>query len=275
MVNRPAAQRDPSARLTHWNKASYAIGDVADGIQGAVVNTFLLFYLTSACGMAGSLAGLALAITLVIEAVTTPVFGYLSDRTRTKWGRRHPYMLLAAIPLAFSIGLIFSVPEFASPWATFAYVLVVLIVLRGSFSAFALPYAALGAELSAGATPALPPWLTASVVTPEWVAMSILTSAASPPARAALRSPLSTEAKGSLSFHSGCCGASTETRWSAKSSWKYIGCSAQSVPSLSKVAIRSAGGTKSGEPAFVTRSTNATMAFFGALSFQDGRGSWA
>ena len=39
-------------------------------------------------------------------------------------------------------------PAFVSPWATFAYVLVVLIVLRGSFSAFALPYAALGAELS-------------------------------------------------------------------------------------------------------------------------------
>ena len=57
-------------------------------------------------------------------------------------------MLFAAIPLALSIGLIFSVPSFVSPWATFAYVLVVLIVLRGSFSAFALPYAALGAELS-------------------------------------------------------------------------------------------------------------------------------
>jgi GPH family glycoside/pentoside/hexuronide:cation symporter len=57
-------------------------------------------------------------------------------------------MLLAAIPLALSIGLILSVPAFASPWATFAYVLILLIVLRGSFSAFALPYAALGAELS-------------------------------------------------------------------------------------------------------------------------------
>ena len=148
MSHRPADLDDRAARLSLWHKASYAIGDVADGVQGAVVNTFLLFYLTSACGMAGSLAGLALAITLVVEAGTTPLFGYLSDRTRTRWGRRHPYMLLAAIPLALSIGLIFSVPSFASPWATFAYVLVVLVVLRGSFSAFALPYAALGAELS-------------------------------------------------------------------------------------------------------------------------------
>jgi glycoside/pentoside/hexuronide:cation symporter, GPH family len=98
--------------------------------------------------MSGALAGLAVAITLVIEAGTTPLFGYLSDRTRTRWGRRHPYMFAVAVPLAVSIGLMFSVPAFNSSWATFTYVLVVLIVLRASFSAFALPYAALGAELS-------------------------------------------------------------------------------------------------------------------------------
>ena len=88
-------------------------------------------------------------------------------------------------------------------------------------------------------------------------------------------SPLSSEAKGSLSFHSGCCGASAFTRSSAKTYWKCSGCSPQSVPSLSKVAMRSAGGTKSGEPSFVTFSTKATMAFFGAVSFQEGNGSCA
>ena len=55
--------------------------------------------------------------------------------------------------------------------------------------------------------------------------------------------------------------------------WKYIGCSAQSVPSLSNVAMRSAGGTKSGEPSFVTFATKSTMAFFGLPSFHDGSGS--
>src|SRR5271168_571462 len=53
----------------------------------------------------------------------------------------------------------------------------------------------------------------------------------------------------------------------------YIGCSAHSVPSLSKVAIRSASGTKSGETGFVTRSTKAIIAFFGSVSFHDGSGS--
>ena len=89
-----------------------------------------------------------------------------------------------------------------------------------------------------------------SVVMPACVAMTIWKMAGSPPASAALRSPLSSEANGSLSFHSGCCGASAFTRSRAKASWKYIGCSAQSVPSLSKVAMRSARGTKSGRRAW-------------------------
>src|ERR1700693_5386780 len=52
-----------------------------------------------------------------------------------------------------------------------------------------------------------------------------------------------------------------------------MGCSAQSVPSLSNVALRSPGETKSGEPFLVTFSTNATIAFLGAVSFHDGSGS--
>src|SRR4029077_1315417 len=57
--------------------------------------------------------------------------------------------------------------------------------------------------------------------------------------------------------------------------WKYIGCSHQSVPSLSNVAIRSGGGTKSGEPSFVTFSTKETMACLAGPSFHEGSGSWA
>ena len=58
-------------------------------------------------------------------------------------------------------------------------------------------------------------------------------------------------------------------------SWKGTGFSDQSVPSLSNVAIRSGTGTKSGEPSLVTFSTKATMAFLGAVSFQEGSGSCA
>ena len=114
-----------------------------------------------------------------------------------------------------------------------------------------------------------------SVVMPACVAMTISTIACSPPASAAFTSPRSSDANGSFSFHSGCWGARAFTRSSAKSNWKYIGCSAQSVPSLSKTATRSAGGTKSGEPGFVTLATKSTIARFALPSFQDASGSAA
>ena len=129
-------------------KSLYAIADVTDGVQSTAINTFLLFYLTAACGMAGSLAGLALAIALVVDAITDPLFGYMSDNTNSKWGRRHPYMFAGIFPLSLTIGLIFAVPEFSSTSSQFFYVLIVLIAVRVSFSAFVLPYSALSAELS-------------------------------------------------------------------------------------------------------------------------------
>ena len=60
-----------------------------------------------------------------------------------------------------------------------------------------------------------------------------------------------------------------------RTNWKYIGCSAQSVPSLSKTAMRSGGGTKVAEPSLLTFSTKLRIVFFGAVSFQDASGSCA
>ena len=111
---------------------------------------------------------------------------------------------------------------------------------------------------------------------PACAAIMISTIAFSPPASAPFMSPLSSEAKGSLSCHSGMLRRQRLHAVEREGSWKYIGCSAQSVPSLSKMAMRSAGGTKSGEPSLSLVSTKATMAFFGAPSFHDGSGSdWA
>jgi hypothetical protein len=81
--------------------------------------------------------------------------------------------------------------------------------------------------------------------------------------------------EGLLAFPLGMLCASALTRSSTKASCTYIGCSAQSVPSLSNTAMRSAGGTKSGEPCSVTLPTNATMDRLAAPSFQAGNGSGA
>jgi len=110
---------------------------------------------------------------------------------------------------------------------------------------------------------------------PACVAIMTSRSAWSPPASAVCKSPLMNEANGSVVFHSGCCGASAFTRSSTKYNCTGIGCSHHKVPSLSKVAMRSETGTKSGEPGVVTLSTKLMMDCFAGPSFHDGRGSAA
>jgi GPH family glycoside/pentoside/hexuronide:cation symporter len=143
----PAAARPP-ARLTGTQKALYAVGDIADGVKNTALGLFLLLYLTGVLGLSGSMAGLASGIAVLVDAVLDPLIGYWSDNLRSRWGRRHPFMLLSVVPFSIAMGLIFSLPHFESPWLTFGAALATLIALRVGFSCFVLPYVALGAELA-------------------------------------------------------------------------------------------------------------------------------
>ena len=110
---------------------------------------------------------------------------------------------------------------------------------------------------------------------PAWEAIINSTIPFSPDAANSLRSLSNTALKGCLFFHSGCRGANAFIRSSAKASWVYMGCSVHSVPSLSKVAMRSAGGTNRGLDLSVAVRTNSMIADFAGPSFQEGRGSVA
>ena len=138
--------------LTPLQKTTYACGDIADAVKNVALSQFLLFYLTVACALPGSLAGTLVFIALVVDAITDPIVGYLSDRTKSRWGRRHPFMFTAILPFALALAILFSMPHFDSIWARFSYALAALIVLRVSFSIFVLPYAAMTAELSSDYT---------------------------------------------------------------------------------------------------------------------------
>ena len=73
---------------------------------------FLLFYYTDVAGIDPALAGLALMIgKLTWDAINDPLFGYWSDRTRSRFGRRRIYMLIGAIPLGFAAWIMFSLPK--------------------------------------------------------------------------------------------------------------------------------------------------------------------
>lgn len=142
------AREARSTTLTTRFKMEYGFGALADGIASAGFGFFLLFYLTSVCGMSGTLAGTAKLIALLVDAILDPAIGLASDRLRSRFGRRLPFMIWSLLPFAIAFGLIFSIPAALTGVPQFIYVTACLVVLRLSLSCFVLPYTAVGAEVT-------------------------------------------------------------------------------------------------------------------------------
>ena len=126
----------------------YSTGQIVEQMILGVVAIFLLIYLTSVCGLEPDMAGLVLFISLSIDAVVDPLIGATSDGWKSRWGRRHPFMLVGLTLLSISIIGLFILPAGLPTTWIFVYVLVFNILMRVSNSLFILPYAALLAEFS-------------------------------------------------------------------------------------------------------------------------------
>ena len=143
-----ANHAERSGRLGFAALAAYGSGSLVQDIIQYGLNTLLLFYLTIVCGLSGSAAGVALGVALVVDAFVDPLVGSLSDNSRSRHGRRHPWMAASAVPIAFAFFMLFSVPAGLTGPALFGWALVALLAVRIGLSGFTVPYIALGAELS-------------------------------------------------------------------------------------------------------------------------------
>jgi GPH family glycoside/pentoside/hexuronide:cation symporter len=137
-----------SAKLPLTTKALYGTGQFVDAVSAGAIGTFLLFYLNEVCGLSGALAGLSLAIALVVDAFVDPLMGSVSDNTQSRWGRRHPYMIGSLAIVFFGLALLFSLPKGWSSLPLFAVATGVALFLRVGLSGFIVPYIAQGAELT-------------------------------------------------------------------------------------------------------------------------------
>lgn len=126
----------------------YGVGQMAEGVKSDSFALFLLFYYREVLGLSGSLAGLALLLSLVSDAISDPLVGALSDRTRTRWGRRHPFMAASAVPVAVTYYLSFAPPAGLGQMGLFAWLVGCTVLARFALTLFVVPYMALGAELS-------------------------------------------------------------------------------------------------------------------------------
>jgi len=136
-------------KLSLWTKIGYAIGDFGPAVgPGTIIPFFFLFFLTDVVRLNPSLAGLVLLIGKIWDAVNDPLFGLLSDRTRTRWGRRRVYLLFGAIPFGLSFFLLWVTPPWQDPFLLFAYFVVLYIIFDTAFTAVGVAYHALIPEMT-------------------------------------------------------------------------------------------------------------------------------
>jgi GPH family glycoside/pentoside/hexuronide:cation symporter len=113
-----------------------------------IVAVFLLKYYTNYTGLDAKWAGLALLIGKAFDAVSDPVMGYISDRTRSRWGRRRPWFLAGSIPLSLSfIGMFSASPEW-SQTQLFVWLVATNILFWMGNTMVEVPHAAYGSEMT-------------------------------------------------------------------------------------------------------------------------------
>ena len=128
-------------------KLFYGLGAIAYGIKDNGFSVFLLLFYNQVIGLDARAVGLVILIALVADAFIDPLIGHWSDRTRSRWGRRHPWMYASAVPIALAWLLLWNPPA-VSDGLTLAYLLAVAIFVRASLSLYEVPSIALAPEIS-------------------------------------------------------------------------------------------------------------------------------
>ncbi len=139
---------EPPEPLSLSTKLAYGAGDLGPAITSNLLVFFLLPFLTNVVGLSAGVAGSILAISKVWDALIDPAVGILTDRTKSRWGRRRPWLLFGAVPFGVAFFAQWLVPFAGNPGASFWYYLCVAIVFNTLFTAVNLPYTALTPELT-------------------------------------------------------------------------------------------------------------------------------
>lgn len=139
--------QEPSTAVPHRLAAGWAVGTFATTTMLNGVSIVLLFFLVNFAKIEPVIAGALLFGSKMLDVFTDPPMGVISDRTRTRFGRRRPYLLGAAFFCGLSFALLFNVPE-GSMTNTYALVVAGLAMYALSYTVFQVPYMAMPAELT-------------------------------------------------------------------------------------------------------------------------------
>ena len=134
--------------LTRRFKLAYGIGSMAEAVVISSVTQFLLLFYNQVRGLPAAAVGMAIAAGLAVNALADPIVGSWSDRTRSRLGRRHPFMFTAILPVAAAFWGLFNPPLGMGEWGQLAWLAALNIILQQALTLFHTPHLAFGGELS-------------------------------------------------------------------------------------------------------------------------------
>lgn len=133
--------------LTRTEKVNYSLGSTAEAIAFTATSSFLLIFYNQVRGLPAGHVGTALAAGLIVNALFDPLVGSWSDRTRSRFGRRHPFMFVAILPCALLFWAVFNPPNWGET-GQLIWLAVCYTTLMQAMSLYHTPHLALGGEMS-------------------------------------------------------------------------------------------------------------------------------
>ena len=129
-------------------KIGYGLGDLGFNFYWANISGFLLYFYTDVFGISAAAAGTMFLVTKIVDAFTDPIMGGLADRTKSKWGKYRPYLLLGGVPMAGAAVLTYTTPDLGEGgklfWAYGTYSIMMLM-----YTVLSVPYSALSGVITA------------------------------------------------------------------------------------------------------------------------------
>lgn len=128
-------------------KIAYSFGQVTDSVPYNLFYIYFLFFFSDVAGLSPAFGGTISLVIILWSAVVDPIVGYLSDRTKSKSGRRRPFMLAGSVPLFLFIVLMYTTVDFGAV-GSYVYYLIIGMLMWTAYTIYVTPFMALGAELT-------------------------------------------------------------------------------------------------------------------------------
>ncbi len=136
-----------AVKLPFRLKFGYGASDGAQSAIWILFSLYFLYFLTDVVKLDPAIAGSILLVGTIWDAINDPLVGIWSDNTRSKWGRRRPFMIGAVLPFSICTWLLFTDFGLVKTW-TIVYFIVMVILYDAVYTILCVPYSALAAEMT-------------------------------------------------------------------------------------------------------------------------------